>query len=56
MAILNPLSGLPPKFVTVIVCEALVVLTFWEKVSEGGLKLIAEGRGDGSGTGVAPKT
>jgi hypothetical protein len=56
VAILNPLIGLPPKLVTVIVWGELVVLTFWEKVSEGGLKLIAEGRGAGTGTGVALKT
>ena len=53
---LKPWIGLPPKFVTVIVCGALVVLTFCEKVSDGGLKLIAEGRGAGIGIGVAPKT
>lgn len=56
MAILKPLIGLPPKFVTVIVWGRLVVLTFCEKVSEGGLKLIAEGRGAGTGAGVALKT
>jgi hypothetical protein len=56
VAILNPLIGLPPKLVTVTVWGELVVLTFWEKVSEGGLKLIAEGRGAGTGTGVALKT
>ena len=48
--------GLPPKFVTVIVWGGLVVLTFCEKVSAGGLKLIAEGRGAGRGASVAPKT
>jgi hypothetical protein len=48
--------GLPPKFVTVIVWGGLVVLTFCEKVSESGLKLIAEGRGAGTGIGIAPKT
>ena len=56
MAILKPLIGLPPKFVTVIDWGGLVVLTFCEKVSEGGLKLIAEGRGAGTGTGVALNT
>jgi hypothetical protein len=55
-ATLKPLIGLPPKFVTLIVWGRLVVLTFCEKVSEVGLKLIAEGRGAGTGTGVAPKT
>ena len=52
----NPFSGLPPKFVMVMVCVALVVPIFCEKVNVGGEKLIAEGRGVGSGTGVAPKT
>jgi len=56
VAILKPLIGLPPKFVTVIVWGGLVVLTFCEKVSAGGLKLIAEGRGAGRGASVAPKT
>jgi hypothetical protein len=56
VAILKPLIGLPPKFVTVIVWGGLVVLTFCKKVSEGRLKLIAEGRGAGTGTGVALKT
>jgi hypothetical protein len=56
VAILKPLMGLPPKFVTVIVWGRLVLLTFCEKASEEGLKLIAEGRGAGSGAGVAPKT
>jgi hypothetical protein len=51
---LNKFSGLPPKFVMVIVCAALVVPTFWEKVRLGGVKLIAEGSGVGSDTGTAP--
>lgn len=54
--IFNPFSGLPPKFVTVTVWVALVVPTFCENVSVGGEKRIAEGRGVGRGTGVAPKT
>jgi hypothetical protein len=52
----NPFSGLPPKFVMVIVCAGLVVPMFWEKLKDGGEKRIAEGGGEGSGTGVAPKT
>ena len=56
VAKLKLLIGLPPKFVTVMVWGLLVVVTFWEKVSAGGLKLIAEGRGAGIGTGVAPNT
>jgi hypothetical protein len=40
----------------VMVWGELVVPTFCENVSEGGAKPIAEGRGLGSGTGVAPKT
>jgi hypothetical protein len=53
---LNPFSGLPPKFVMVIVWVALVVPMFCENVNVGGEKPIAEGRGVGSGAGVAPKT
>src|SRR5256885_2790396 len=53
---LNPFSGLPPTFAMVMVCGALVVPVFCENVSVGGEKPIAEGRGAGSGTGVAPKT
>jgi len=49
-------TGLPPKFVTVMVWGTLVVLTFCTKVSAGGLKLIAEGRGAGRGASVAPMT
>ena len=52
----NPFSGLPPKLVMVMVWAALVVPTSCENVNVGGEKLIAEGRGVGSGTGVAPKT
>jgi len=52
----NPFSGLPPKLVMVIVWAALVVPRFCENVNVGGEKLIAEGGGVGSGTGVAPKT
>ena len=52
----SPFRGLPPKLVMVIVWVALVVPTFCENVNVGGEKLIAEGRGVGSGTGVAPKT
>ena len=51
-----PLSGLPPKLATVIVWVALAVPRFCENVNVGGEKLIAEGRGGGSGMGVAPKT
>src|SRR2546427_11976658 len=53
---LNPFSGLPPKFAMVMVWGALVVPVFCENVSVGGEKPIAEGRGAGSGMGVAPKT
>jgi hypothetical protein len=56
VAILKALIGLAPKFVTVIVCGTLVVLTFCEKVSEDGLKLIAEGRGVGTGASATLKT
>jgi hypothetical protein len=56
VATLKSLIGLPPKFETVIVWGELVVLIFCEKASEGGLKLIAEGRGAGTGVGVALKT
>ena len=52
----NPFSGLPPKFVMVMVCAALVAPIFCENVSVGGEKPIAEGRGVGSAMGVAPKT
>jgi hypothetical protein len=52
----SPFSGLPPKFVMMMVCAGLVVPTFCENVSVGGLKPIAEGSGVGNGTGVAPKT
>ena len=52
----NPFSGLPPKFAMVMVWGALVVPVFCENVSVGGEKPIAEGRGVGSGMGVAPKT
>ncbi len=52
----NPFSGLPPKLVMVMVWAALVVPTSCENVNVGGEKLIAERRGVGSGTGVAPKT
>ena len=45
MKIFETLIGLPPKFVTVIVWGALVVFTFCEKVSEGGLRLMADGCG-----------
>jgi hypothetical protein len=53
---LIPFSGLPPKFVMVMVWGALAAPTFCENVNVGGEKLIAEGCGVGSGTGVAPKT
>jgi hypothetical protein len=49
------LSGLPPKLAIVMGWEALVP-TFWDTFSVAGEKLMAEGRGVGSGTGVAPKT
>ena len=48
-------SGLPPKFVIVMVCDPLVP-TFCEKFSAAGTMLIADGRGLGNGTGVTPKT
>ena len=52
----TPFSGLPPKFVMVMVCAALVVPIFCANVNVGGENLIAEGRGVGSGMEVAPKT
>jgi hypothetical protein len=52
----SPFSGLPPKLLIVRVWLGLVVPTFWENVNVGGEKPSAEGRGVGSGTGVAPKT
>lgn len=56
MPTLKLLIGLPPKFVTVTFWGVLVVLTFCEKVSAGGLKLIAEGRGVGRGASATLKT
>jgi hypothetical protein len=50
----TPLSGLPPKFATVIVCGGLLVPTFCEIFKPGGVKLIAEGRGLGNDRGTAP--
>lgn len=55
-ALFTPLMGLPPKFVIVIVCAALVVPTFWVMLKPGGVKLIAEGRGVGKFIGTAPYT
>jgi len=52
----NPFSGLPPKLVMTVFCAGLVVPTRWEKFNDGGEKLIAEGGGEDTGTGVAPKT
>ena len=53
----NPFSGLPPKLVIVTAWELLAVPMSWSaKVKVAGEKLIAEGRGLGTGTGVAPKT
>ncbi len=49
-----PNNGLPPKFAMVMVCGALGVPTFCEKSKPGGVKLMAEGRGVGSGMGTAP--
>jgi hypothetical protein len=53
---LSTSNVLPPKLAIVMVWGALVVPVFSEKVSAGGEKLIAEGRGVGTGAGVAPKT
>ena len=49
-------KGLPPKLAAVIVCAGLVVPTFCENVKDAGVKLIADGTGLGSGTGVTPNT
>src|SRR5258707_91135 len=50
-------SGLPPKLVIVTDWELLEVPISWlAKVKVAGEKLIAEGRGLGNGTRVAPKT
>ena len=49
-------NALPPKLVTVIVCAGLVVPTVCENVKDIGVKLMADGTGLGSGTGVTPKT
>ena len=50
----SPLMLLPPKLVTVMFCGALVEPAFCENVRVAGVKLIAEGRGLGNGTGTAP--
>jgi hypothetical protein len=46
---------LPPKFVTVTVAVP-VVPTFCERLNDGGLRLIADGRGVGRDRGTAPYT
>ena len=53
----NPerLSGLPPKLVMVTSCDELPP-TFCEKSKTIGANLMAEGSGEGTGTGVTPKT
>ena len=53
---LNPFSGAAPKLVMVIACAELVVPTSCENVNEVGAKRMAEGRGLGTATGVAPNT
>ena len=54
---LEKFSRLPPKFVILTGWELLEVPVSWvPKVKVAGEKLIAEGRGLGNGTGVAPKT
>jgi hypothetical protein len=54
---LEKFSDLPPKLVIVTGWELLEVPISWlAKVKAAGEKLIAEGRGLGNGTGVAPKT
>lgn len=45
---------LPPKLVTVMVCGALAEAIFCVKFSVEGVKLMAEGRGVGNGSGTAP--
>lgn len=52
----NPFSGLPPKLVIVTVWGGLLVPTFCAKVKDAAEKLIAEGGGLDTGTGVAPNT
>jgi hypothetical protein len=52
-AIVPKVSGLPPKFVIVTACVP-VVPRFCVKLTVDGLKLMAEGRGEGKGIGTAP--
>jgi hypothetical protein len=49
-------SELPPKLVIVTGWEFEVPISWLAKSKVAGEKLIAEGRGLGNGTGVAPKT
>ena len=54
--ILLRFSGAPPKLAIVTVCGTLLLPTFCVKLKEEGVRLMAEGRCAGKGTGVIPKT